>query len=297
MGILRFPFILIWLGVGAGVGSTQPAGEPPKALIEYVRDAQRQGIKETTIKQNAVAAGWPASAVDAAITAASKPPEKENKSGTESMRSAGSDPAPEAAGAPSRGRPGLTLTPPSGTRSAPAADATIPETQKDRGVPDDYRIGAGDLLTISVWKEPDASVPSAVVRTDGKISMPLLKEVEVAGLTPTQVEKTITAKLSKLINGADVTVVVTAINSKKVYVVGAVRREGPIAFTYRMSVMQAISEAGGLTDYAKRKKIYVLRTENGKEYRIAFNYDQVIRGSNPEQNIELLPGDTLVIPH
>jgi polysaccharide export outer membrane protein len=181
--------------------------------------------------------------------------------------------------------------------AAPDQDINSSETVKNRGVPDDYQIGAGDVLQISVWKEPDASVPSAVVRPDGKISMPLLKEIEVAGMTPTQLEQVITQRLAKLINAVDVTIVVTAINSKKVYVVGAARREGPLAYTYRMTVMQAISEAGGLTDFAKRKKIYVLRTENGKEYQLPFNYDEVIKGEKTEQNIQLLPGDTIIIPH
>jgi polysaccharide export outer membrane protein len=85
--------------------------------------------------------------------------------------------------------------------------------------------------------------------------------------------------------------------SKKVFVIGAVRKEGPLAYTYGMSVVQALSEAGGLTDYAKRKKIYVLRTENGRQYRMDFNYDEVIRGERMEQNIVLLPDDTVVIPH
>lgn len=174
------------------------------------------------------------------------------------------------------------------------------EKELDRpAVPGDYLIGAGDVLQISVWKEPEVSVPIVVVRPDGMIAMPLLKEVEVAGLTPTQAEKQITERLSKLqlINNADVTVVVTAINSKKVYVVGAVKKEGPLPYSYRMRVMQAISEAGGLNDFAKRKKIYVLRKENGQDSRLAFNYDQVIKGEKTEQNIELLPGDTLVVPH
>lgn len=185
------------------------------------------------------------------------------------------------------------------TLAATAQEQAINSTDgvKNHGVPDDYQIGAGDVLQISVWKEPDASVPSVVVRPDGKISMPLLKEIEVAGMTPTQLEHAITGKLSKLINAADVTIVVAAINSKKVYVVGAARKEGPLPYTYRMTVMQALSEAGGLTDYAKRKKIYVLRTEGGKEYQLAFNYDEVIKGEKTEQNIQLLAGDTIIIPH
>lgn len=161
---------------------------------------------------------------------------------------------------------------------------------------DDYQIGSGDTLQISVWKELDVSVPSVVVRPDGRITVPLIKEVEVGGLTPRQAEKVITEKLSKFITDPNVTVVVAAINSKKIYVIGGARKEGPLPYTYGMTVMQALSEAGGLTDYAKRKRIYILRTENGREYRLDFNYDQVVKGQGMEQNILLLAGDTVVIP-
>jgi polysaccharide export outer membrane protein len=165
-------------------------------------------------------------------------------------------------------------------------------------VPSDYVIGAGDTLAVNVWKEPEASVPSVVVRPDGRVALPLIKEIQVAGLTPLQAGKAITEGLSKLIvSGVDVTVVVTSINSKKIYVMGAVRREGAIPYTYRMTIMQAIGEAGGLNDFARRKKIYVLRQVAGANTRLPFNYDEVIRGSKPEQNVELLPGDTLVVPH
>lgn len=159
----------------------------------------------------------------------------------------------------------------------------------------DYIIGAGDVLTVSVWKEPDASVPTVVVRPDGMIAMPLLKDISIAGLTPRQAEAAITEKLAPIIHDAEVTVVVTAINSKKIYVVGAVNKEGPILYTYRMTALQALSEAGGLTEYAKRKKIYILRAENGKTSRLPFNYDEVIRGEKMDQNIQLIPGDTVVV--
>lgn len=165
------------------------------------------------------------------------------------------------------------------------------------GVPDDYVIGSGDILQIAVWKETEVSVPTVVVRPDGRIAIPLIKDVEVAGMTPSRAEKEITGLLSKYINTPNVTVVVTTINSKKVYVLGGVKKEGPLPYTYRMSVMQALGEAGGLTEYAKRKKIYVLRTENGKDYRLPFNYDAVIKGEQMEQNIQLLAGDTVVVPH
>ena len=100
-----------------------------------------------------------------------------------------------------------------------------------------------------------------------------------------------------LITGADVTVIVKEIHSKKIYLIGAVKREGPMPYTYRMNVMQALSEAGGLTDYAKRKKIYVLRTEKGKDYRFSIDYDAVLKGEHMEMNIPLLAGDTVVVPH
>ncbi|HLI84505.1 MAG TPA: polysaccharide biosynthesis/export family protein [Bryobacteraceae bacterium] len=167
------------------------------------------------------------------------------------------------------------------------APATAPE----------YQIGEGDVLQISVWGEPSASVPSVVVRPDGKISMPLLKDVPVAGLTPAQAEALITKRLADIIKAANVTVIVAQINSKKVYVLGAVKKEEPIAYTYRMTVMQALSEAGGLTDYARRKKIYVMRIENGKQVRLPFDYDAVVKGEHMEMNIALLPGDTIVVPH
>jgi polysaccharide biosynthesis/export protein len=135
------------------------------------------------------------------------------------------------------------------------------------------------------------------VRSDGKITVPLIKDVQVAGLTPRQAEKLITGGLSKFITDANVTVVVAAVNSKKVYLIGSVRKEGTLPYIYGMTVMQALSEAGGLTDYAKRKKIYILRTENGRDYRLEFNYDEAVRGERMEQNIVLLPSDTVVIPH
>jgi polysaccharide export outer membrane protein len=172
-------------------------------------------------------------------------------------------------------------------------DAPVPAPQR---LPDKYRIGAGDVLQIAVWKEPDASVPQAVVRADGKISMPLIKEVDVVGLTPAELEKTLAEKLSKLINGPDVTVVAKEIHSLKVYLAGAVRKEGPVPLLHPMTVLQAINEAGGLTDYAKRRKIYILRQESGKQTRLPFDYQAVIKGEQPSQNILVMPNDMIVVP-
>jgi polysaccharide export outer membrane protein len=167
----------------------------------------------------------------------------------------------------------------------------------ERSAPDDYQIGAGDVLTVNVWKEPDASAAGLVVRNDGKITLPLLKDVVVAGLTLHQAEKLITEQLSKYIMAPDVAVIATSISSQKIYLIGAVKKEGPMPLTFRMNVLQALSEAGGLTEFAKKKRIYVLRSEGGREFRLPFDYTEVLKGTHMELNILLKPGDTIVVPH
>ncbi len=116
------------------------------------------------------------------------------------------------------------------------------------------------------------------------------------GLTPSQLEKQITEQLSKFLTAPDVTVIVTSINSKKVYVIGAVRKEGPLTYTYPMNILQALIDAGGLSDFAKRKKIYVLRTQNGRSLKLPFDYDAALKGEHLELNVPVLPGDTIIVP-
>jgi polysaccharide export outer membrane protein len=162
--------------------------------------------------------------------------------------------------------------------------------------PPGFRIGPGDVLQISVLKEPDASVPAVVVRSDGIISLPLLKEVPVVGLSPRELEQLLTRKFSEVIRDPDVTVLIKEIHSEKVYVIGAVRKEGPILLQTPLTVLQAVAEAGGLTDYAKRNRIYILRLDNSRQVRIPFDYQSVIKGERTDQNIALRPGDTVVVP-
>lgn len=160
---------------------------------------------------------------------------------------------------------------------------------------DDYRIGAGDVLQVVVWREPEASAETTV-RGDGKITLPIIKELNAAGLTPAELETILAAKYSKVITEPDVTVVAKQINSRKVYMMGAVRKEGPLPLVGRTTVLQAINEAGGLNDYAKRKKIYILRGEGSGQLRIPFDYEAALKGEHVEQNIRLLPGDSVVVP-
>jgi polysaccharide export outer membrane protein len=161
-------------------------------------------------------------------------------------------------------------------------------------VPADYVIGADDTLHITVWKEPDMSA-TLPVRPDGKISLPLLDDVQAAGLTPLQLKDSLTAKLKKFIADPRVTVVVTAMNSQRIFVTGEVNHPGAMALLPHMTILQALSSAG-FTQFASLKAIYLLRTENGEQTKIPFNYKDVVKGNHPEQNIMLKPGDTVVVP-
>src|ERR1700757_4564552 len=167
------------------------------------------------------------------------------------------------------------------------------EVQASNVAPD-YIIGADDTLHISVWKEPDLT-ETLPVRPDGKISMPLLNDITAAGLTPLELRDTITERLKKYIADPRVTVVVTAMNSQRVFVTGEVVHSGPITLLPHMTVLQALSQAG-FTQFANLKGIYLLRTQNGRQEKIPFNYKEVVKGNHPEQNILLKPGDTLVVP-
>ena len=159
----------------------------------------------------------------------------------------------------------------------------------------EYKIGPQDVLRIDVWKELEVSrvVP---VRPDGKISLPLLNDVQAAGLTPMQLSGVIAGGLRKYINDPQVTVSVSEINSRRIYVTGEVLRVGAFSLLPNMNVLQALSSSGGFTQFAKLKDIYVLRTVDGKQVKLPFNYKDAVNGKKPEQNILLQPGDVIVVP-
>jgi polysaccharide export outer membrane protein len=173
----------------------------------------------------------------------------------------------------------------------PAIDATRPAATTDPN----YVIGAQDVLDVSVWKEPDLS-KQVPVRPDGKISLPLLNDVQAGGLTPTQLAAQITAGLEKYMTSPQVTVIVSQINSQRIYILGEVTRVGAYVLLPGMTVLQALSNAGGFTAFSNVKAIYVLRQDNGKQAKIPFNYKEVVSGKKTEQNIELKAGDTIVVP-
>jgi len=159
-----------------------------------------------------------------------------------------------------------------------------------------YVIGANDVLAINVWKEPDIS-RSVPVRSDGKISLPLVGELQAGGQTPRQLEQEITKRLQSYISEPEVTVIVQDSKSQKVNIMGMVARPGAYLLTSSTTVLDAIAMAGGFKDFAKQKSIYILRQgADGSQKRIPFNYKEVIKGKNSDQNIRLEAGDTLVVP-
>ena len=159
---------------------------------------------------------------------------------------------------------------------------------------DAYVIGASDSLTVTVWKETALS-GELLVRPDGMISMPLLGDVQAAGLTPLQLANEVETKLKKYIQSPNVTVEIRQIHSKGVYLLGEVGKKGPIDLAPGMTLLQAISIAGGLTDYANSKKIYILRTSSGKQEKIPVHYKEALKGDSA-LNLVLQPGDTIVVP-
>ncbi len=181
------------------------------------------------------------------------------------------------------------------TADVRASAATAEVSHKPATDDPNYLIGAQDVLDISVWKEPDLS-RSVPVRPDGKISLPLLNDVQAAGLTPSQLTVQITAGLNKFMTNPQVTVIVSQINSQRIYILGEVARPGAFALVPGMTILQALSDAGGLTPFANSKKIYVMREQGGKREKLFFNYKEVLDGKRPEQNVDLKPGDTIVIP-
>lgn len=167
------------------------------------------------------------------------------------------------------------------------ADAVQPQTQ--------YTVGEGDVLHVNVWQETEVS-QNAIVRPDGFISLPLIDEVKVSGMSPLQIQDLIAQKLKAFVNDPKVTVTVLEIHSKRAFITGEVTHPGLYPLNTEVTVLQLIAQAGGLTPFAKSESIVVLRMVNGTQQRLKFRYKEVVHGKNTEQNIMLQPGDTVVVP-
>jgi polysaccharide biosynthesis/export protein len=179
----------------------------------------------------------------------------------------------------------------------PAKPTPIPGTPGPSQAATDpaYKIGPQDMLRVDVWKEPDIS-RTVPVRPDGKISLPLLNDVQAAGLTAMELAGAIRDGLTKYITNPQVTVTVSEINSRRFYCMGEVLKQGSYPLLPNMTALQAISSCGGFTQFAKLKGIYILRNEDGQQKKHPFNYKDVVKGNHPEENIPLQPGDVIVVP-
>lgn len=202
---------------------------------------------------------------------------------------------------PAQATPPVSPPPTSPAQPQAATPAPVPATSgtasgQNAGQPIDparYVIGPEDSLQITVWREPTLS-GTIPVRPDGMISLALVGDLKAQGLTPMALSSDISGRLKKYIQDPVVTVVVLGVNSQRIFAVGEVNKVGPIMLTAGMTPLQAIVTAGGLTPFANSKKIYILRTVDGKQQKIPFNYKAALKGDTP--GIPLIPGDTIVIP-
>jgi polysaccharide export outer membrane protein len=188
-------------------------------------------------------------------------------------------------------RPGTPTTNATGTAARPGG----PPTETGVAVPSDYVIGPDDHLKIVFWREEQLS-GEVVVRPDGKISLALLNDVQASGLTPNQLRESLLGLAARYVTDPSVTVIVSQINSRKVYVTGQVNKPGTYILNDNMTVLQMLAIAGGLQEWADANSILIMRTENGQTKSFKFNYKDVSKGKSLTQNIALKPGDTIVVP-
>jgi polysaccharide export outer membrane protein len=179
---------------------------------------------------------------------------------------------------------------------APVAESKPePDVKAASELKPEYVVGEGDALHIDVWQEPEVS-QNVVVRPDGKVSLPLVNEVKVSGMTPLQIQAVVAEKLKTFVNQPKVTVTVIEVHSRKAFITGEVAHPGEYPLNTQVTVLQLIAQSGGFTPFAKTENIMILRVSDGKEQRLKFKYKEVLRGKNTDQNIALEPGDTVVVP-
>jgi polysaccharide export outer membrane protein len=179
--------------------------------------------------------------------------------------------------------------------TAEAQDKPV-QTWSAKGQSADYRIGVGDVLEISTWKEPDLSRKDVLVRVDGKISFPLLGDIQSAGLSPTELTEAIQNGLKSYVTAPVVTVTIINPGSQKVYVLGEVQRTGEYPLSKNLTVLQAFALAGGFTQWAAKDEIILIRKDGGRERIFKINYKDIVRGRDVETNLSLQANDTIVVP-
>ena len=185
---------------------------------------------------------------------------------------------------------------PGQSAAAEKKTAAAKQTWSAKANPNDYKIGAGDILEITIWKEPDLSRNEVLVRTDGKISFPLLNDVQTAGLTTLEMKRNMEVGLKEFISNPFVTITVRRPESQKIYILGEVRNTSEYPLTKNLTVLQAFALAGGFTEWASKKEIILMRKEGGKEKIYRINYKSIIKGKDLSQNLKLKADDTIIVP-
>lgn len=209
-------------------------------------------------------------------------------------------PTPEAAqpqpaqSQPAPSQPG-PVQPATAQPPAPAPVGGSQPGAQAAAVPPDYVIGPDDVLSVVFWEQQNHG-GDVIVRPDGKITLPLINDVQAAGLTPDQLRQAIVTASTRFLRDPSVTVIVKQTNSRRVYVTGRVHRPGTYVITTPVTVLQMLALAGGVAEFAKKDRIVVMRTEAGQTVSHKFNYKDVIKGEKLEQNILLKPGDTVIVP-
>jgi polysaccharide export outer membrane protein len=193
----------------------------------------------------------------------------------------------------------LSAVPGSAQKSGPPASSTVAASTERAPAaivpPPDYVIGPEDQLSVVFWHDKDMSV-DAVVRPDGKISLPLLNDIQASGFTPEQLRQRLSIEAKKFVQDPSATVIVRQINSRKASIMGAVEKPGTYPLAGPTTILQFIATAGGLKEYANSRKIMIIRNESGRQTTRTFNYKEVIEQNNVEQNISLRPGDIVIVP-
>jgi polysaccharide export outer membrane protein len=253
-----------------------------------------------TVVALALSAAWavPALAWAQAQPAAQKPPAAAAPAAPAPAQPAQKAPAQPTAkpATPPAPQPAAKTTAPAPQPAAKTAAGTPPASPQGVTPPPDYVIGPNDVLAIVFWREKDLSLDNVVVRPDGKITLPIINEIHAAGLTPEQLRATVETAASRYVEEASATVIIRAINSRLVYVTGNVNKPGPYPLGGPTTVLQMLSLAGGFSDFAKKNDVVVMRTEGGKTQSFKFQYKEIVKGKNLQQNILLKPGDTIVVP-
>ncbi|MDP3939978.1 MAG: polysaccharide biosynthesis/export family protein [Deltaproteobacteria bacterium] len=162
-------------------------------------------------------------------------------------------------------------------------------------VADEYRVGPSDVLSVSVWKQPDLTLGLTPIRPDGKISLPLLGDIDVEGLTALEINEVITERLKEFVSDPEVTVAVVQVNYPVVFLIGEINRPGPIPIRQNTTMLQVISMAGGFTPFADKDDVHIIRREGDMEYRIRFDYDEALKGKATKPTLYVKPGDVIVV--